>query len=109
MNYSITDTDLSGQIRQHKLELPQELGFIPENIAEAVTKDDFLYPDTLTELRKRMRLQQLNVPTLGDQKVMLLGRKSADVYLPGIFFGVAVLIANPPTSRSNADIKEHDR
>jgi hypothetical protein len=95
MDYIVTDVNLNERFQKLKLDVPQQLTFLPENVDNAETVSDFIFPDTLTELKKTLRLQQINIPLLGDTKAQLHGRKSADLYLPTLFVGGAALLANP--------------
>lgn len=95
MDYTVTETDLAGSLKRLKLQMPENLSFLPENIEEADKIGDFIYPDTLTELKKTLRLQHVPVPTLEDTKPQLLGRKSADLFLPSLFIGVGTILSNP--------------
>ncbi len=95
MEYTITETELASTLERFGLQMPENLSFLPENIEDAETVENFIYPDTLTELRKTLRFQQVTVPTLEDTKPKLLGRKSADLYLPSLFIGVGAILSNP--------------
>lgn len=95
MDYTITETKLASILEKFKLQMPENLSFLPENIEDAENAKDLIYPDTLTELRKTLRLQQVTVSTLEDTKPQLLGRKSADLYLPSLFIGVGAVLSNP--------------
>lgn len=95
MDYSITDVELNEQFKKLNLAVPQLLTFIPENVETALTVDDFIFTDTLTDLKKTLRLQQVDVSVLGDKKPQMHARKSADIYLPALFVSGTALLANP--------------
>jgi len=73
------------------LDAPQELTFIPENVDTAESVDDFIFPDTLTDIKKTLRIQAISIPVLGNVKAKMHGRKSVDIYLPALFLGTAAL------------------
>ena len=89
MDYSVSEVELRSKVDQLNLHLSDGISFIPENIDTVENVDEFLFTDTLTELKKVFRLANIEVSSLGNVKGKLHARKSADIYLPALFFGLA--------------------
>lgn len=96
MDYIIEDLDISRKVEELELELPVNLAFFPENFENANTKSDFIFTDSMTDLSKIfLQDNQISVHALGQDTELYRSRKSADVYLPAMFFGLSLITENP--------------
>lgn len=68
--------------------------FVPENIETTKNKDEFIFTDSLTDLNKISKKENIGFEILGGENKLQRSRKSADLYLPAIFISYAVLSEN---------------
>jgi len=95
MDYKIEELDISKRIDELGLTLPDNLTFFPENFDTANVKDDFVFTDSMLDLSKIFRQDNgISVPALGQDTELYRTRKSADIYLPAIFFGLSQISEN---------------
>lgn len=96
MDYKIEDLDISKRLDELGLTLPDKLTFLPDNFDTANAKEDFVFTDTMLDLRKIFRQDNsISIPALGQDTELYRTRKSADIYLPAIFFGLSQITENP--------------
>lgn len=96
MDFIIEDLDVSKKIEELELELPKNMAFFPENFENAKTKSDFIFTDSMTDLSKIfLQDNEISVNALGQDTELYRSRKSADVYLPAMFFGLSLMTENP--------------
>lgn len=96
MNYTIEKTDKTLQ-QFAKLNCPiyDSIYFLPENLETANNLDDFIFVDTLTDIRKVYRKYQIPYDLLGGvNKPKLRTRKNADWFGPTIFIGFSLFSQN---------------
>ncbi|MDV3713797.1 hypothetical protein CMU40_14555 [Elizabethkingia anophelis] len=97
MDYIIEDLNISKKVEELELEFPtNNLAFFPENFVDAKTKSDFVFTDSMPDLSKIfLHDNQISVNALGEDTELYRSRKSADVYLPAMFFGLSLITENP--------------
>jgi len=95
MDYKIEDLDITKRLDELGLTLPDNLTFFPDNFDTASTKDDFVFTDTMLDLSKMFQQDNsISIPALGKDTELYRARKSADIYLPAIFFSLSQLTEN---------------
>lgn len=95
MNHKIEDLDFSEKLRELKLTLPDNLAFFPDNFETAQATSDFIFTDSMLDLNKIFQQEnKVFVPVFGQDTELYRTRKSSDVYLPAIFFGLSQLTEN---------------
>jgi hypothetical protein len=95
MSYQIDDIDLSARLSELNLELPTSVAFFPENLDTANSPAEFVFSDSLIDLNKVLRKNDLSIPPFGSNAESTRSRKNADIYIPAIFFSASVLSENP--------------
>lgn len=95
MNYIIEEIDIKKAFSELKLETPDQIALLPENLNEAQKLDEFIFTETLVDLRKLFRLNNVKFEVLGEDTGLYRSRKSADLYLPAIFFSLSGIFQNP--------------
>ncbi|MFT3910286.1 MAG: hypothetical protein QM737_12725 [Ferruginibacter sp.] len=95
MDYKIEELDIANRFDELELTFPDSLTFFPENFDTANSKEDFVFTDSMSDLRK-IFLQDngITIPVLGVDTELYRSRKSADIYLPAIFFGLSQISEN---------------
>lgn len=68
--------------------------FVPENFGEAKTSTDFIYPESVTDIRKVLKSANIKIGFLADDKPLLRARKFADWFGPTLFIGFSFLAEN---------------
>jgi hypothetical protein len=95
MDYKIEDLDISKRLDGLGLALPDSLTFFPENFDTANAKDDFVFTDSMLDLSKIfLQDNSISIPAFGQDTELYRSRKSADIYLPAIFFGLSQITEN---------------
>ena len=95
MDYKIEDLDISKRLDKLGLTLPGNLTFFPDNFDTAKAKEDFVFTDTMLDLSKIfLQDNSISIPALGLDTELYRARKSADIYLPAIFFGLSQITEN---------------
>jgi|SRR5690242_11811168 len=95
MDYKIEDLDISQRLDELELTLPDSLTFFPENFDTANAKSDFIFTDSMLDLSKIfLQDNSIVIPALGQDTELYRSRKSADIYLPAIFFGLSQITEN---------------
>lgn len=95
MDYKIEDLEISKRLDELGLALPENLAFFPENFDTASTKGDFVFTDSMLDLSKIFKQDNsISIPALGQDTELYRARKSADIYLPAIFFGLSQVTEN---------------
>ncbi|MBW7914045.1 MAG: hypothetical protein H3C54_10210 [Taibaiella sp.] len=96
MDYKIEDLDISKRLDELGIALPGNLTFFPDNFDTANAKDEFVFTDTMLDLSKIFRKDNsILIPALGQDTELYRSRKSSDIYLPAIFFGLSQITENP--------------
>lgn len=95
MDYKIEEFDISTKLTELELLLPENIAFFPENLDTAKAKSEFVFTDSLLDLKKIFQKEKnIAVDTLGLDTEFYRSRKSSDIYLPAIFFGLTVISEN---------------
>ena len=95
MDYKIEDLDITKRLDDLGLVFPDNLTFFPDNFDTANAKDDFVFTDTMLDLSKIfLQDNSISIPVLGQDTELYRTRKSADIYLPAIFFGLSQITEN---------------
>lgn len=95
MDYKIEDLDISTRLEELGLTVPHSLAFFPENFDNAKTKSDFVFTDSMLDLKKIfLQDNNISIATLGQDTELYRSRKNADIYLPAIFFGLSQITEN---------------
>ena len=95
MDYKIEDINLQAKLEELNLKIPSTLTFFPENIEEVKQKEDFVFTDSMLDLNKIFRQENLDITVLGTDTELYRTRKNADIYLPAIFFSLSLVTENP--------------
>ncbi len=96
MDYKIEDLDISKKLEELELTFPSNLTFFPENFDDAKTKNDFVFTDSMLDLNKIFKQEnRISIDALGQDTELYRSRKSADIYLPAMFFGLSLITENP--------------
>lgn len=93
--YKIEEIDLSTKLDELKLALPNSLAFFPENIEDAEQSENFVFTESILDLDKIFKQDNIDVSVLGTNAELYRCRKSVDIYLPAIFFSLAIIAQNP--------------
>lgn len=95
MGYKIEDINLQAKLKELNLKLSSILTFFPENIEEVKQKENFVFTDSMLDLNKIFRQENLDIAVLGTDTELYRTRKDADIYLPAIFFSLSLVTENP--------------
>ncbi|PQJ08965.1 hypothetical protein CJD36_021385 [Flavipsychrobacter stenotrophus] len=74
---------------------PSTFCFLPENIEDAKSMDEFIYTDNALVLRKLFKANNLPEERLHDNISKTRQRRSADWYGPTLFIGYSLWTQNP--------------
>ncbi len=75
MDYKIEDINLQAKLEELNLKLPSTLTFFPENIEEVKQKEDFVFTDSMLDLNKIFRQENLDITVLGTDTELYRTRK----------------------------------
>jgi hypothetical protein len=95
MDYKTEDIDIEEKLAVLNLPLPTNLTFFPENFDTVLDADSFIFPDSVSDLKKVFRQNNIQIGTLGNAPVKLRARKYADWFGPTLFFSLTMLAENP--------------
>lgn len=95
MNYKIEEIELTGYFDKLEIDFPKELCFFPENIDSAKNKTDLIFTDSVSDLSKVFKQNNINVSKLGGDSSLLRSRKNADFFAPALFFSLSLISENP--------------
>jgi hypothetical protein len=95
MDYKIEEVNFSARLDELGLTLPDTLAFFPENLDSAKRKEEFVFPESMPDLNKIFRQEHVGISPLGLDTELYRSRKSADIYLPAIFFSLSQITENP--------------
>ncbi len=95
MEYNIEELEINNHLVRLSIQELNGLTFIPENIESANTKEDLIFTESIIELNKYFKLNNLHVNSLGGKPELYRSRKNADIYLPAIFIAYSTLSENP--------------
>lgn len=95
MNYNLEEYKIEESLEKLDLKLPDQISFFPENVQTVENKNDFIFTESMVELNKYFKANDLNLDTFGGDTELYRSRKNADIYLPAIFFSLSVISENP--------------
>lgn len=95
MDYKIEEIELAGYIEKLGIDYPKELCFFPENIDSAKDKTDLIFTDSVSDLSKVFKQNNINASRFGGDSTLLRSRKNADFFAPALFFGLSLINENP--------------
>lgn len=95
MDYKIEEIDLDEILNKLAIEFPSNLCFFPENIDSAKNRDAFIFTDSIVDIIKIFRQNNLEFSTLGGESYLVRSRKSADFFVPALFFSLSLITENP--------------
>jgi len=95
MNTTIKEIEIRQRLSELNLNLTEGLTFLPEEIETISSSDDLVFADSLTQIRKLFKANNVEFTTLGAEASKFRARKTADIYLPGLFISVGLLSDNP--------------
>lgn len=95
MDYKIDEIDIKGIFKKLDIEFPSNLCFFPENIDSVKDKAEFVFADSISDLHKVFRQNQIEFSTLGGESSLLRSRKNADFFAPALFFSLSLISENP--------------
>ncbi len=95
MDYKIAELDLNNRFEELGLSLPNHPSFFPENFETAETKNDFIFTESMVDLNKLFRQNNISFDTLNGDTELYRSRKNADIYLPAVFFSLSLISQNP--------------
>lgn len=82
------------RIKDLNCKLPETLSFLPENFSEANSPTDFIYSDTVNDVIKIFRTNEIMASVLDETNPRFRTRKNNDWLGPGIFIGFSLLTEN---------------
>jgi len=95
MDYRIEDISIEDTLGRFRLGTPAKLAVLPENIIEASNVDEFIFTETLVDLNKLFKINEVDFEIFGQDTEMYRSRKSADLYLPAFFVSLSAIAQNP--------------
>ncbi len=95
MKYKVCEFELIGYFDKLGIDFPSELCFFPENIDSAIAKSDFIFTDSISDLTKVFKQNNIKISILGGNTTLLRSRKNADFFAPALFFSLSLLTENP--------------
>lgn len=95
MNYTIDDLNLNCKLEELNLSLPPKICFFPENLEAVSGKEKFVFTESMVDLNKIFRQNNVILEILGGDTELYRSRKSADIYLPALFFSIPLILENP--------------
>lgn len=97
MDYKIEEVEIGYNLEKLSILTLPEIAFIPENLDTSEKTEEFIFTESIIELNKYFRAENLNIESLGGEPELLRSRKNADIYLPAIFIASSILSENPNT------------
>ena len=95
MDYTINDVEINEFLNKLGIEYPQELCFFPENIDSAKNRSELIFTDSISDISKVFKQQDINISRIGGESSLLRSRKNADFFVPALFFSFALISENP--------------
>jgi hypothetical protein len=95
MDYNIEEVDLFDKFNEFGLIKSDTIVFIPENIEEVSKKEDFIFSDSLVDVKKLFRINQININEFDGTPKQYRSRKNADWFGPAIFISLSMISQNP--------------
>ena len=75
-------------------EIPETFAFFPENFNSTNSANDFIFPDSLSDLNKIFRVKQIPIVKLTPAIPKYRSRKSADLITPTLFISYSLFSDN---------------
>ncbi len=95
MEFHIEDVEIDKKMEDLQLSFPTGIAFFPENFEIANESSEFIFPEPIAQIGKVFKSKDIIVEVLGNNLGSLRSRKSADIYLPALYFGASLMIENP--------------
>jgi len=95
MDYKIEDVELNNSLEKLSIPKISDLAFLPENLNSVDNVDKFIFTESVIELNKYFKAENLNIQILGGEPQLLRSRKNADIYLPSILIPSFLILENP--------------
>ena len=95
MNYKIEEYNhLAKEFKRLDLDISSSIIFLPENLEEAKSKEDFIFSDSISDIEKIFRENNVSFSQLGGYSNLYRVRKNADWWGPALYFGASMLSEN---------------
>lgn len=95
MDYKIENYNLIlDRFNNLNCKIPETFAFLPENFNSAKIENDFIYPDSLSDLNKIFRVKQIPIIKLTTEIPKYRSRKNADLIAPTLFIGFSLFSDN---------------
>lgn len=95
MTHTIVESNFLDKLTELQIEKPETFTFVPENIIDSKTPEDFIFSDSLIDVKKVFKHNNIDISELNNNSAKYRSRKSADFYAPSIFLGLTLLTENP--------------
>lgn len=94
MDYTIDELNLNDKLEELNLSLPSTISFFPENLETVEAKEKFIFTESMVDLNKIFRQNNITLEVLGGDTELYRSRKNADIYLPAVFFSLSMISEN---------------
>lgn len=95
MNYKIEEYNhLAKEFKRLDLDISSSIIFLPENLEESKSKEDFIFSDSVSDIEKIFRENNVPFSQLGGYSDQYRIRKNADWWGPALYFGASMLSEN---------------
>ena len=91
MSYTIDHLNLNSKLEELSLILPSTLSFFPENLENVETKEKFIFTESMVDLNKVFRQNEIALEIFGGDTELYRSRKNADIYLPAVFMSLSMI------------------
>lgn len=95
MDYTIDELNLNNKFEDLRLSFPSTICFFPENVEAAKAKEKFIFTESMVDLNKVFKQNNITLEVLGGDTELYRSRKNAEIYLPAVFFSFAMISENP--------------
>lgn len=86
--------DLNKRLEDLGITLKEGLYILPENIETAENKNEFVFTETTTDIKKYLTQNDVNISVIQEGSLTIRQRKSVDFYAPLLFISFSVLSEN---------------
>ncbi|PKP46197.1 MAG: hypothetical protein CVT94_15510 [Bacteroidetes bacterium HGW-Bacteroidetes-11] len=95
MSYTILEFDNFGKkIDELNCILPNSLTFLPENFDEVKSSNEFIYADSITDIKKIFRLKNIQTEFVNNSLPRYRAKRNADWFGPAFFISFSILTEN---------------
>lgn len=95
MDYNIKEIEIVEYLDKLGIDYPDKICFFPENIDSAKDKSELVFTDSVSDLSKVFKQNNIDISRLGGESKLLRSRKNADFFVPAIFFSLSLISENP--------------